>query len=187
MSQVLHSWPKGKQKSKSSTNSDEKPSEKTSKKPESNKRSASMSSERSNASTSNERISRPAKCNNPQPKRPEECKLSYDNTEHALLNHTNGTARIKIIQDNRLSSAGGSVTGTCIVNDSQPPILHSVTMKKSDSKCRQLYNPQGSQKTTMVYGKLFEDVACRPKEYTVWCEQCTSNHPVHNQDACLII
>ena len=139
-----------------------------------------MSSERSDASTSNERKGRPAKCNNPMPKRPEECKLSYDNTGHALLNHTNAAVRIKAIQDNRLSTAGGSVTGTCIVNDSEPPVLHSVMMKKSDSKCRQLYNPQGSQNTTMVYGKMFEDAACRPKEYSVWCEQCTSHHPVHN-------
>ena len=60
-------------------------------------------------------------------------------------------------------------------------------MKKSDSKCTRLYNPQGSQTTIMVYSKLLEDGAVRPNEYKVWCEQCYSHHPVHNQDGMLII
>ena len=54
-------------------------------------------------------------------------------------------------------------------------------MKKSESKCTRLYNPKGSHKTTMVYSKLLEDGAVRPNEYKVWCEQCNSHHPVHNQ------
>ena len=39
----------------------------------------------------------------------------------------------------------------------------------------------------MVYGKIFEDTAVRPNEYSVWCKQCTSHYPVHNQDDMLII
>ena len=82
---------------------------------------------------------------------------------------------------------GGVIMGTCIVNDSNPPILPSVMSKKSDSRSKHLFNLKGSQNTTLVYGKIFEDTACCPKEYSVWCEQCTTHHPVHNQDACLIL
>jgi hypothetical protein len=39
----------------------------------------------------------------------------------------------------------------------------------------------------MVYSKLLEDVAVRLNEYKVWCEQCNSHHPVHNQDDMQII
>ena len=93
-----------------------------------------MSSDRSGASNSNERKSRPAKGQNPMPKGAKGGRLSYDNTKHELLDHTNGTARINTILDNRKSTLGGAITGTCIVNDSDPPILHSVLMKKSDSR-----------------------------------------------------
>ena len=106
---------------------------------------------------------------------------------HELLEHTNSTAHINTILDNRKSTMGGVITGTCIVNDSDPPILHSVMSKKSDSRSKHLFNLKGSQNTTMVYGKIFEDAACRPKEYSIWCKQCTTHHPVHNQDACLIL
>ena len=39
----------------------------------------------------------------------------------------------------------------------------------------------------MVYSKILEDAAVRPDEYKVWCEQCTDQHPVHNQYDMLII
>ena len=39
----------------------------------------------------------------------------------------------------------------------------------------------------MVYSKTLEDAAVRPSEFSVWCEQCTNHHPVHNQDDMLII
>ena len=57
----------------------------------------------------------------------------------------------------------------------------------SNSRCSRLYNPKGSQSSTMVYSKMLEDAAVRPNEYSVWCEQCTNHHPVHNQDDMLII
>ena len=81
-----------------------------------------------------------------------------------LLKHTNDRVRVGTILDNRLKSLGNSVMGTCIVNDSEPPYIHSATLKKSDSRCKHLYNLKGSQGTTMVYGKMFEDAAVRPNE-----------------------
>ena len=74
-----------------------------------------------------------------------------------------------------------------IVNDSELPYIHSAIQKKSDSRCSRLYNPKGSQDSTMVYSKTLEDAAVRPSEFSVWCEQCTNHHPVHNQDDMLII
>ena len=103
------------------------------------------------------------------------------------MSHTKDKGRVRDILENRHKSTGNSVTGTCILNDSEPPYLYSTTMKKSDSKCTRLYNPQGSHKTTMVYSKLLEDSAVRPNKYKVWCEQCNSHHPVHNQDDMQII
>ena len=38
----------------------------------------------------------------------------------------------------------------------------------------------------MVVGKIFEDAACRMREHSIWCEQCTGHHPVHTQEPCLI-
>ena len=107
------------------------------------KRPARDSSESSVASNSTERKSRQSKSQNPKPKEAEGVGLSYVNS------------RLGLILFNRLKSLGNSVTGTVIVNDSEPPYLHSATLKKSDSKCSRLYNPKGSQNTTMVYSKLF--------------------------------
>ena len=74
-----------------------------------------------------------------------------------------------------------------MVNDSNIPTIHSATQKSSKSRCHRLYNPQGTQNNTMVYSKLLEDAAVRPREYKVWCEQCADTHPVHNQPDMLII
>ena len=38
----------------------------------------------------------------------------------------------------------------------------------------------------MVYGKIFEDAACRPREQSVLCGQCMAHHPVHTQEPCII-
>ena len=78
------------------------------------------------------------------PKGAEGGRLSYDNTKHELLDHTNSTARINTILDNRKSTLGGVITGNCVVNDSDPPILHSVMSKKYDSRSKHLYNLKGS-------------------------------------------
>ena len=154
---------------------------------ESKKRSARDTSESSGASNSTERKSRQSKSQNPKPKEAEGGQLSYDNSKYELLKHTNDQVRVGSILDNRSKSLGSSVTGTVIVNDSELPYIHSATQKKSDSRCSRLYNPKGSQDSTMVYSKMLEDAAVRPSEYSVWCEQCTNHHPVHNQDDMLII
>ena len=57
----------------------------------------------------------------------------------------------------------------------------------SSTRSKYLYNLKGSQENTMVYGKIFEDAACRPREHSIWCDQCLGHHPVHTQEPCLII
>ena len=103
------------------------------------------------------------------------------------MSHTNNRERVRDILENRHKSTENSVMGTCVVNDFEPPYLYTTTMKKSESKCTRLHNPQGSHKTTLVYSKLLEDSAVRPNKYKVWCEQCNSHHPVYNQDDMQII
>ena len=39
----------------------------------------------------------------------------------------------------------------------------------------------------MVYGKIFEDAACSPREQSVWCGQCLAHHKVHTREPCIII
>ena len=39
----------------------------------------------------------------------------------------------------------------------------------------------------MVYRKIFEDAACYPREYSIWCDQSLGHHPVHTQVPCLIL
>ena len=51
--------------------------------------------------------------------------------------------------------------------------------KNNETKCKRLYNPQGSPDVTMVYSKMLE--------FKVYCEQCHEHHLVHNQDPQRII
>ena len=124
---------------------------------------------------------------NPKPPVAEGGNLSYVLPNQPLLEHSNNGDQIRAILDNRHKSQGGSVTGTVIVNDANIPRIYSATQRSSSSRCTRLYNPQGTQNTTMVRCKLFEDAAIRPNEYKAWCEQCADQHPVHNQPDMLII
>ena len=72
------------------------------------------------------------------PKGAEGGRLSYDNTKHEPLDHTNSTAHINTILDNRKSTMGGVTTGTCVVNESDPPIWHSVMSSNSSSRSKHL-------------------------------------------------
>ena len=80
----------------------------------------------------------------------------------------------------------GFCSGTVVVN-SDPPILHSVTSSNSGSRIKYLVNPKGSFDNTMVYGKIFEDAACRPREESIFYGQCLAHHPVHTQESCIIL
>ena len=147
---------------------------------ESKKRATRDLSVSSTASTSTEKESRQSSSQTGG-------KLSYENTKHALLDHTNDRKHVREILDNRQKNSGNSGTGTCIVNDSEPLRMYTTTIKKSEAKYTRPYNPQGSAKITMVYSKTLEDGAVRPNEFKVWCEQCYDHHPVHNQDDMKII
>ena len=77
----------------------------------------------------------------------------------------------------------GLCAGT-VVQNIEPPI---VTSSHSSSKIKHLVNPQGSKSSKMVYGMVFEDAACRPREQSVLCGQCLAHHPVHTQESCIIL
>jgi hypothetical protein len=147
---------------------------------EGKKRVTRDSSVSSTASTSTERESRQSSSQTGG-------RLTYENTKHALLDHTNDKKRVKEVLDNRQKSSGTFVTGTCIRNDSEPLCMYTTMMKKSETKSTRLYNPQGSAKITMVYSKTLDDGAVRPNEFRVYCEQCNEHHPVHNQDTQKIV
>ena len=106
-----------------------------------------MSSEKSSTCSSSERKSRSDKSHKPSPPGVEGARLSYDNSAHALLEHSNRTILITTILDNRKSTMGGVTTGTCVVNTTDPPTLHSVMSSRSSSRSKYLYNLKGSQKT----------------------------------------
>ena len=154
---------------------------------ESSKRRARESSESSGPGNSTERGAGQSSGQNLKPPEAEGGNLSYVHPHHSLLEHSNDSDHIRAILDSRHKSQGGSVTGTVIVNDSNIPRKYSTTQKSSNSRCTRLFNPQGTQNTTMVYSKLLKDAAARPNEYKVWCEQCADHHPVHNQPEMLII
>ena len=80
---------------------------------------------------------------------------------------------------------GCLISGT-VVQNTDPPTCHSVTSSNSGSKLKFLVNPKGSQDQTMVYSRILEDAACRPKEQRVLCGQCLGTHPFHTQDPCII-
>ena len=132
------------------------PTEKSSR-VESGKRRARESSESPGAGNSSGQ--------NPKPTAAEGGNLSYVHPHHSLLDHSNDSDYIRAILDSRHKSQGGSVTGTVIVNDANIPRIYSTTRRSSTSRCTRLFNPQGTQNTTMVYPKLFEDAAARPNEY----------------------
>ena len=113
-------------------------------------------------------------------------KISYDNSMHDLLEHSNKSTKVTNILNNRKSTMGGDCSGTCLMNTA-PPTLMSVASSDSSSRAKYLYNPQGPHERTMVYGKILEDAACRPREYSVWCDQCLAHQPVHTQEPCLIL
>ena len=145
-----------------------------------------MLSEKSSTCGSNERKSRSDKSHKPSPPEVEGAKLSYNNSAYELLEHSNRSTLVTTILDSRKSTMGGVCMGTCVVN-TDPPALHSVTSSNSGSRSKYLCNPKGSPENTMVYSKIFEDAACRPKEYSIWCNQCLGHHPVHTQEPCLIL
>ena len=87
------------QSSKSCTISGQKPGGRAIKKYESSKRSASMSSEKSSTCSSNERKSRSDKSHKPSPPEVEGAKLSYDNSAHDLLEHSNISTLITTIEN----------------------------------------------------------------------------------------
>ena len=103
---------------------------------ESKKRPARDSSESSAASTSNKRKSR-------QSPSLTGGKLSYENSRHELLSHTNNRGRVRDILENRHKSTGNSVTGACIANDSEPPYLYTTTMKKVTRNALVCTTPRG--------------------------------------------
>ena len=110
-------------KQNASTTQVEKPSEKPCKS-ESKKRPARDSSESSVASNSTKR-----KCRQSQSLTGG--RLSYDNSRFGLLKHTNDRVHVGVILDNRIKSLGNSVTGICIVNDSEPPYIRSANLQKN--------------------------------------------------------
>ena len=91
---------------------------------------------------------------NPMPPVAEGGNLSYVLPIQQLLDHSNNGETCRAILDNRLKTLGGSVTGTIIVNDADIPRIYSATQRSSSSRCTRLYNPQGTQKTTMVRCKF---------------------------------
>ena len=139
-----------KQSSKSGTISWQKPVGRASEEYESSKRSASMSSEKSSTCSSSERKSRSDKSHKPSPPGVEGARLSYDSSAHALLEHSNRSTLITTILDNRKSTMGGVCFGTCVVNTSDPPTLHSVMSSNSSSRSKHLFNLKGSQDKIMV-------------------------------------
>ena len=82
---------------------------------------------------------------------------------------------------------GGVTMGTCVVNTSDPPTLHSVMTSNNSTRSKHLCNLKGSQENTMVVGNIFGDAACRLREHSIWYEQCVGHHPVHTQEPCLIL
>ena len=129
---------------------------------ESGKRRERESSESSGAGSS--------RGQNPKPPVAEGGTFSYVLPIQPLLEHSNNSETCRAILDNRLKTLGGSVTGTIVVNDADPPRIYSATQRNSSSRCTRLYNPQGNQKSTMVRSKLLEDAAVRPNEYKAWCD-----------------
>ena len=83
---------------------------------------------------------------NPMPPGAEGGTYSYVLPLKPLLEHSNNGDTCRAILDNRLKTLGGSVTGTIVVNDSDPPRIYSATQRNSSSRCTRLYNPQGTQK-----------------------------------------
>ena len=173
------------QSSKPCTVSGQKPTGRASEKFEGSKRSASSSSEKSSTCGSNERKSRSEISHKPSPQEGEGAKLTYGNSTYDLLENTNRSTLKNTILDNRKSTMGGFCSGTVVVN-TDPPTLHSTTSSNSGSRAKYLVNPKGSLDNTMVYGKIFEDAACRPREQSVLCGQCLAHHPVHTQEPCNI-
>ena len=163
-----------KQSSKPATNSVQKPAGRGSEKSEGSKRSVSTSSEKSSKYDPNERENK------------SEIKLSYGNSAYALLENSNKSTLKTTILANRKATMAGLCSGTVVENE-DPPILHSVTSSNSCSRIKNSVNPKGNRDKTMVYGKIFEDAACRPTEQSVWCGQCLAHHPVHTQEPCIII
>ena len=145
---------------------------------ESKKRAQRDASASSTASTSNDR-------RGGQSSSQKGGRLSYENKHHALLSHKKEGKLIRAILENRYHSSGRSVTGTCIINGSEPLSMHPTVAKHGNSevKCSRLYNPKGSLAKTMVYSKLFKDGAVRPNQFNSYCEQCHEYHLVHTQES----
>ena len=122
----------------------------------------------------------------PSPPQGQGAKLSYGNSVFDLLESLNKSSLKKTVIDMRKSNMAGFCSGTFVQN-SEPPIIHSVTSSHSGSKIKHLVNPQGSPSSTMVYSKIFEDTACRPREQSVMCGQCLAHHPLHTQEPCIIL
>ena len=133
--------------------------------------SASTSSDKSSTCDSRERKSRSEISRKPSPPEGQGAKLSYGNSTYDLLENSNKSNLKSTILDNRKLNIAGFWAGTVVVN-SDTPILHSALSSNSGSRINYLVNPQGSPGNTMVYGKIFKDAACRPKEQSVLCGQC---------------
>ena len=103
----------------------EKPTEKSSR-VESGKRRVRESSESSGAGNSSGQ--------NPKPPVAEGGSLSFILPHQPLLDHSNDSDHVRAILDNRHKSLGGSVTGTVIVNDANPPCIYSTTQRSSTSR-----------------------------------------------------
>ena len=109
-------------------------------------------------------------------------KLFYGKSIYDLLGGSNKSTLNKTVLDSRKVNIASLCSGT-VVQNIEPPMVHSVTCSHSGSKIKHLVNPQGSQSSTMEYGKIFEDTACHPWEQSVMCGQCLAHHPLHTQGA----
>ena len=116
---------------------------------------------------------------------PSRCTSHSPSAPYLLDNSNKSTLKTSILANRKATMAG--MCSRTVVENEDPPIIFSVTSSNSCSRIKNSVNPKGNRDRTMVYGKIFEDVACRPTEQSVWCGQCTAYHPVHTQEPCIII